>query len=220
MNAAVCRALIVTTILAAPTAVWGTPQRSLSIAECRCLPRVAANGLEPDVQEPSDQDPRHGFWLGFGAGITSVGFGGDAAAFDIERENGLSIQGRAAYALAPKVSVGVDGLLWIKESEGNTASVWTLMAVATFFPLDQAPLWIEGGAGVLRLDESDIGNVGTGAGFAGAVGYDFALSDNWVAAPFFRVTFSTGVDIEHNGEPAGFTENPQLLTFGVSFIWR
>lgn len=210
------RTLIVATILAAPAAVWGAPQQSLSADGClECPPRVPTT-----VQQAGDQEPRRGFWIGFGAGITSVGFGGDAAAFDIERENGLSIHGRAAYALAPKLSLGMDGLLWIKESEGNTASVWTLMAVATFFPLDQAPLWLEGGAGVVRLDESDIGNVGTGAGFAGAVGYDFALGNEWVAAPFFRATFSTGVDIERNGEPAGFTENPQLLTFGVSFIWR
>lgn len=207
------RTLIVAAVLAAPTAAWGAPQQSLPVAGClECLSRVPT--------QAGDQEPRRGFWLGFGAGITSVGFGGDAAAFDIERENGLSIHGRAAYTLAPKLSLGMDGLLWAKESEGNTASVWTLMAVATFFPLDRAPLWLEGGAGLMRLDESDIGNVGTGAGFAGAVGYDLALGNDWVAAPFFRATFSTSVDIERNSEPAGFTENPQLLTFGVSFIWR
>lgn len=164
--------------------------------------------------------PRQGIWGGAGFAIGSLGFGGDAGSRQVGRETGLAINGRAGYALTPRFSLGLDATLWAKESDGATAAAWLVSGMATFYPSASGDFWLEGGLGAVVLDESDIGNRGTGLALSAGVGYDIRIGESWGVAPFARATFSSGVEIEQGGRSTGFTENPDLLMFGATFAWR
>ena len=174
----------------------------------------------PAPTQAAPPDAGRGFWAGGGAALTSVGFGGDAADAGIEREGGLGLRGGAGYAFTDRLSAGGEANLWAKETDGSTATIWTLSAVAYFFPSPSRGWWLEGGLGVLVLDESDIGNRGSGIAVTAAVGHDFALGERWKLAPYFQAIFSGGVEIEQGGIGTGFTENPNLIQGGVAIFWR
>jgi len=169
-------------------------------------------------QQPGIQ--REGFWIAGGAAITSVGFGGDAADFDVGRESGLAVHGGAGYTVSPHVAVGGELDLWSKESDGNTATIWGASAVAYFFPSARRGWWLKAGVGVLVLDESDIGNRGSGVAIKLGAGHDFRLREHLFLAPYFQAIFSSGVEIAQEGSDTGFTENPNLIQGGVTLTWR
>ncbi len=176
--------------------------------------------LQPGLDTAAQDEPRHGLWGGGGFAIASVGFGGDAGERSVDRETGAAFNGRAGFAVMPRLSVGIDATVWAKESDGATATVWVLAGMATFYPSASHAVWIEGGLGALVLDERDIGNRGSGVAINTGVGYDIGIGRSWVVSPFVRATISTGVEIEQAGSRTGFTENPNLLMFGATFAWR
>ena len=190
--------------------------RSLAILT---LMTVAA-GTPAIAQTGSAPVATRGVWLDAGLGLASVGFGGDAGARGVEREGGLSLRGGAGYRLSSHLRIGVEGMVWAKETSGTTTALWAVSGVAYWYPSGPGGLWLKGGLGALVLEEDDIGNHGDGVALTTGLGRDFRIGGRATLGPYVQWTLSRRVEIEQAGRGTGFTEDPDVIVAGVTLVWR
>jgi hypothetical protein len=101
-----------------------------------------------------------------------------------------------SHPLTPTMAVGVEGTGWFKHAGSVTANLWSAMAVATFWLEDQAPLFLQGGLGLVTYHESDASwtssSGGTALGCSGRIGYEAGLSPSFAVVPYVGYVSSIG----------------------------
>jgi len=162
-----------------------------------------------------------GFWysVGVAPGWTRV----SCPICSGSRRTGLSaslgLGGRTSRALR----IGGELAGWRQSDEGVTQSLMSIGAAAYWYPGTTRRLYLRGGAALIMHRTSDGTDVVTSSeiGPQLGVGYDHALSPNWVIAPF--VHYAVGVfggDVKFNGGQAAGSARLSFLQVGVSLTRR
>jgi Outer membrane protein beta-barrel domain len=163
---------------------------------------------------------REGFWIGFGAGAGSLGFGGDATTDD--RQTGLSGNFRLGATVSPHFLIGAETNGWTDETAGITTTAGVFSAMGYYYPMVQSGLYLKAGLGFLAVsDNADIAQ-GKAAGMAGqlGLGYDVRVSRNMSLSPYMNYIMSTGAELKLDGTPTGVDINPNIFQFGLGLTWH
>jgi hypothetical protein len=131
---------------------------------------------------------RHGFWIGFGAG---VGSNLDSAAAGAR--GGVAANLRLGGSVTQKVLLGVDLTAWARSQNGTTVSRGNAVGAVYFYPSPTGGLFFKGGAGAATASVATsvtVGNTTTtststdgGFGTTLGAGYDIQVGSNFFITP-------------------------------------
>lgn len=152
---------------------------SFSLVSCLASASVASAG------HPQE---RHGFWIGFGAGVGSANLTCD------DCEGGRETSGvgfvRMGGTLSDRILLGGEVNLWSKEQDGVTVNLYGMLATLTLYPRPASGFFVKGGLGVSFTDneihEGDktiTTDLGTGLGLLVGAGYDVRVRRNLSITP-------------------------------------
>ncbi len=163
---------------------------------------------------------REGFWIGFGAGAGSLGFGGDATSDD--RQTGLSGNFRLGATVSPHFLIGAETNGWTDETAGITTTAGVFSAMGYYYPMVQSGLYLKGGLGFLAVSDNAEINQGKAAGMAAqfGLGYDFRVGRNVSLTPYANYIASTGAELKLDGSPSGVDINPNIFQMGLGVTWH
>ncbi len=166
-----------------------------------------------DAQRPNT---REGFWIGFGLGVGSLGFGGDVV--DADRETGASGYLRMGGTLSQKVLIGGESNGWSKSINGVTTTVGFLGGVVMLYPSATGSFYLKGGLGFVFIDEQDLS--GSGFGLSLGLGNEFRMGNNFSLVVFLNAIGSTGVEVKFSGVSTGFDVDPNIVQLGIGVGWH
>ena len=127
-----------------------------------------------------------GFSATIGLGAASAGLHcSDYDCADLERATGPAANVTLAYAVTPRLRLGVDFTGWSEDMGWAKKTVQAYSAVAQLYPSLSRGAWLRLGAGHAKLSVQEIGAFEqAGAAFTLATGYDFRLRDRIAVAPY------------------------------------
>jgi hypothetical protein len=162
---------------------------------------------------------REGFWIGFGLGAGSLGFGGDVSGVD--RETGLSGYFKLGAAVSPHFLLGAETNGWTKSEGGVTTSAGALSAVGYVYPRATGGLFLKGGLGYLAIsDNADYQGSASGLAAQLGVGYDVRVGSNFSLTPYANYLASSGAELKIDGSGVGANINPNVFQFGLGVTWH
>jgi len=183
--------------------------RIMSVVFCLAI-------LVPTAADAQRSNTREGFWIGFGLGVGSLGFGGDVV--DADRETGLSGYFRLGGTLSQKLLIGGETNGWTKSINGVTTTVGFLGGVVVFYPSATGSFYLKGGLGFVGLDEAEL----SGSGFALSLGLgnEFRMGNNFSIVAFLNAIGSSGVGLKLSGASLGIDVDPNIVQLGIGVAWH
>lgn len=172
------------------------------------------------------QHVRSGFWMGAGAGYARTAVDCEPCTLDREPVSGLFL--RIGNSPTRRVTVGGELNFLRTDQDSVYASVLTVMAVARFYPIDAAGLYINTGIGLHRsrfeyltappgLRDIEIRATGVQIG----TGYEIPLLDNLFLTPFLLFVSDYGnSNTKHNGNRIAEASKPNFYQFGIGLTWH
>ncbi len=191
------------------------------------LPMLVAPALHAQQPRPGIVDvsgrSRHGFWgsLGFGAGSEAVDLKNDGLGYS-DQLTEPTMQLRLGGTLNQSLRLGAELSSWfhtIHDQNGASAveSVGGLFAIAQFYPLSRAGLYLKGGLGFGRSAVAYQGGPTiSDVGFAAVLGlgYDIRLGRHFALTPTIDIQ---GHDYS-GAEGGGYRERVKAL--GLAFTYQ
>ena len=172
-------------------------------------------GTPAAAQNPQVRD---GFWIGFGLGYGSANGSCDGCGSS-DSESGLTGHLKLGGTLSPKVLLGAESDVWMKEINGATNTVGNFSGTVYFYPSPAGGFFLKGGAGLAYYSVSE-GNVSVskaGLGLMGGAGYDVRVGRNISITPMATFRYAGVGDIEELGVVgASFT----VLDLGVGVTFH
>lgn len=176
------------------------------------------------------QDPRDGIWFGFGAGAAHASIDCTPCAPLLPNDPWEGGTGFGFYlvlggAVRPNLLLG--GAVNVYGKRNNSlqrdATLGGISAVAQFYPLSTAGLYIKGGTGVGgSILAGGPGLIQSGGWLLqGGAGYDVRLGGRFALAPFanFVQLFSAGAEGRNQGVRARGPRNPRYVQIGIGAHW-
>ena len=169
---------------------------------------------------------REGFWIGFGGGYGSASFSADCEdCGNSDREDGFTAFFKLGGTLNPKVLLGAESNLWLKEEDGSTLTLGSFTGTVTFYPKAEGGFFLKGGVGMSIVDVSDtVGSTDfsvskTGWGVMAGVGYDLRIGGNLSLTPCVNYWYGKpgDVDFEDGGKLPGWKQNVISIELGLTF---
>jgi hypothetical protein len=193
----------------------------LALAFAGAFAPVAAAQRRRGLVDVSPPHERRGLWLngGIGAGEESFKFGGDPWSRGLTKPTfTFGIGG----TVNPRLRLGFEGTGWFnryQDDQANnvTESLWSLLAVARFFPSRNAGLFLKGGGGLGVSAVSVEAGTGTSeTGFATMLGagYEIRLSPKLYLTPgveWYRHSFQKRGDA---------TLYERLVNVNLALTWQ
>lgn len=147
---------------------------------------------------------RRGFWFNGGLGYGSLG----CDDCDGDREGGLSGQLGIGGTVSQKVMLGAMSNFWVKDVDGVTLSVSTLVAGIRFYPSATGGFYLTGGVGLgtIRADLDGFGSdTENGAGALLGAGLDFRVGRNVSLTPFINFFAMASDNVDANVTQIGLS---------------
>lgn len=172
---------------------------------------------------PADaQATRSGFGLSFGLGWGSTGL---SCACDLDTEE--RVEGLAGYVRLggygnPKFFVGLEGIGWMKNSDGLERRIAAVNIVTIGYPGSTSGFFVRGGFGMLRavVETSSYSVVGNGMTWQIGTGYDVPFGTGIALTPYVTYLGSTEVAADLNDVSLGVNLNPNILQVGLAITVR
>jgi len=145
---------------------------------------------------------RHGFWIGFGFGYGSASLScGSGCAFnDAAKGGGGTGFLKLGGTLSPKVLLGGDITVWVKDVSGTTESAGNVSFAAYFYPAPASGFFLKGGAGFGSFMLRDGGSAeANGVGLVAGLGYDIRVGRNISITPVGNFYFGSDGDLKDSG---------------------
>ena len=172
--------------------------------------------LTASVAQAQKPNTREGFWIGFGFGVGSVGFGGDVE--DHDRSTSLSGYLRMGGTLSQKVLIGGESNNWVGSIHGIENTVGFLGGVVLFYPSATGSFYLKGGLGLVAWQQERL--TGYGLGLSLGMGNEFRMGDNFSINLFLNAIASSGVEVKGSGNSTGHNLDPNLVQLGVGVGWH
>lgn len=143
-----------------------------------------AVGLADRAVAQGGKEPRHGFWIGFGAGYSNATSSCDGCG-STTGTGGIAGQLRMGVTLKHNLLVGVDLESWNKSEGGKWARVANLTGAAYYYPAASAGLYLKGGVGLSSMSGTLSGYSidGAGLGFTVGLGWDIPVTKGLYLTP-------------------------------------
>ena len=163
--------------------------------------------------------PREGMYLalGLGVGVTDI----EKCANCGSEGTNTSFTGffRIGGTLSPQWLAAVEVGGWYQSGAGYTASLLTVAAIATFYPLSSGLKINVGMGGVLfREDFAPNDNAANGIIWRVGAGYDISLKEVLSISPFVELVYGPGLDQKRNRIATVNNMNLVLVQIGVSLV--
>ena len=173
--------------------------------------------LASPAQAGSHPHDRSGFFIGFNLGGGTADINVDN--FDTDREWGGAGNFRLGGAIKNNLLLGAESTAWVKDEDGATVSLSSLLFGVTYYPGDMG-FFLRGGIGFGSSSfEADLGGGfrlskdETGFALAGAVGYEWRLTGKFALGPQVEFTYmNIGGDLV---DTANFFD----ATLGFNWYW-
>ena len=176
------------------------------------LPLAAQNG-----------PARSGFGMSFGLGWGSAGVTCEDCEFEIEeRTEGLAGYVRVGGFATSRLFLGVEGIGWLKNSDGIERRIAAISFVTIGYPSAQAGFFLRGGFGGVRavIENEFAALVGEGLTWQIGAGYDIGIGGSAAITPYLTYLVSNNVAAELNEVSLGTNLNPNILQAGLAITVR
>jgi hypothetical protein len=160
---------------------------------------IFATAVVALAQRPQVRD---GFWIGFGFGYgsASLSCGSGCSFTDQAKGGGATGFLKLGGTLSPKVLLGGDITVWVKDVSGSTESVGNVSFAAYFYPAPASGFFLKGGAGFGTFMLSNGGSVeANGFGLVAGLGYDIRVGRNISITPVGNFCFGSDGDLKNAG---------------------
>lgn len=164
---------------------------------------------------------RSGFFIGGGLGLGSaqVTCGPDCGS---NSANGLSGNFHIGGTINPHFRIGLETNGWVHSENGVDSQVGFASGAVYLYPSVHNNLWIKGGVGYAFAKATDnVDELKTeGVGVSAALGYDWAVSGNFVLVPYAGYLRLMNGSSKFDGSDLGVNSTVELFQFGVGLGFR
>jgi hypothetical protein len=145
---------------------------------------------------------RDGFWIGFGFGYGSASLSCGSGCSFSDRAKGGGATGflKLGGTLSPKVLLGGDVTVWVKDVSGTTEEAGNVSFAVYYYPAPASGFFLKGGAGFGSFMLHDGGSAEAGGpGLVAGLGYDIRVGRNISITPVGNFYFGSDGDLKDGG---------------------
>jgi hypothetical protein len=171
----------------------------------------------------AQQPARSGFGMSFGLGWGSAGVTCEDCNIEVEdRIEGLAGYVRIGGSVNPRLFVGVEGIGWLKNSDGLERRIAAVSFVTVGYPSATAGFFLRGGFGGVRavVENSLYSVTGEGLSWQFGAGFDIPMGSGAALTPYVTYLNSSNVTAHVNEVSLETNLNPNILQAGLAITVR
>ncbi|MGH7471635.1 MAG: hypothetical protein ACRENP_27095 [Longimicrobiales bacterium] len=171
----------------------------------------------------AQQPARSGFGMSFGLGWGSAGVTCEDCDIEIEdRTEGLAGYVRIGGNVNARLFVGVEGIGWLKNSDGLERRIAAVSLVTVGYPSATAGFFVRGGFGGVRavIEDAIFSVTGEGLSWQIGAGFDIPMGAGAALTPYVTYLNSSNVTAHLNEVSLGTNLNPNILLAGLAITVR
>jgi hypothetical protein len=189
----------------------------------RALAAIVVLGLAGPAFAEHPQK-REGFWIAFGLGYGSANVTTDCGCGGSDREGGFTGFLKLGGTLNPKLLLGSETNVWVKDENDISLALGSITGTVTFYPQVEGGFFLKGGVGAsfadwtLPTEGRDAEVTKAGWGVLAGIGYDVRIGRNLSLTPSVNYWYGhvSDLDFEGLGSPS-LKQNVVSFDLGLTF---